>query len=62
MNPIVSQMMSERHFDSEAELRDFIVTVADEYRAEANEHTTYETTTARYSNTQFLSVEHHHSC
>jgi hypothetical protein len=40
--------MTERHFDPEAELRLFIITVADEYRAEPGEHGTYEAATALY--------------
>jgi hypothetical protein len=40
--------MTERHFDSESELRDFIADVADEYRADADEWGTYEAATALY--------------
>jgi hypothetical protein len=40
--------MTERHFGSESELRDFIADVADEYRADADEWGTYEAATALY--------------
>lgn len=40
--------MTERHFDSESELRDFIADAADEYRADADEWGTYEAATALY--------------
>lgn len=40
--------MTERHFDSESELRDFTADVADEYRADADEWGTYEAATALY--------------
>jgi hypothetical protein len=40
--------MTERHFDSEAELREFVAGVADEYRAEADEYGEYEAATALY--------------
>jgi hypothetical protein len=40
--------MTERHFESEAELRDFVADVADEYRADADEWDTYEAATALY--------------
>lgn len=41
--------MTERHFDSEADLRTFVSEVADEYRADADEWGTYEAATALYS-------------
>jgi hypothetical protein len=40
--------MTERHFHSEAELREFVVEVADEYRADADEYGAYEAATALY--------------
>jgi len=40
--------MTERHFDSEAELREFVAEVADEYRADADEYGEYEAATALY--------------
>lgn len=40
--------MTERHFDSENELSEFIADVADEYRADADEWGTYEAATALY--------------
>jgi hypothetical protein len=40
--------MSERHFDSEPELRDFVADIADEYCADAAEWGTYEAATAVY--------------
>jgi hypothetical protein len=40
--------MSERHFDSEPELRDFVADIADEYCADAAEWGTYEAATALY--------------
>jgi hypothetical protein len=40
--------MTERHFDSEAELREFVGEVADEYRADADEYDEYEAATALY--------------
>ncbi len=40
--------MTERHFQSEAELRDFVAEVADEYSADADEWGTYEAATAVY--------------
>lgn len=40
--------MTERHFDSEAELRDFVAEVADEYRTDADEYGEYEAATALY--------------
>jgi hypothetical protein len=41
--------MTDRHFDSEAELRDFVAEVADEYRAETDEYGEYEAATALYN-------------
>jgi hypothetical protein len=40
--------MTERHFESEAELREFIADVADEYRGDADEYGEYEAATALY--------------
>jgi hypothetical protein len=40
--------MTERHFESEAELQGFVADVADEYRADADESGTYEAATALY--------------
>jgi len=40
--------MTERHFESKSELRDFVADVADEYRADADEWGTYEAATALY--------------
>lgn len=40
--------MTERHFDSESELREFIADVAEEYRDDADEWGTYEAATALY--------------
>ena len=41
--------MTERHFESEDVLRDFVAEVADEYRAGADEYGTYEAATALYN-------------
>ena len=40
--------MTGRRFESEAELRDFVAELADEYRADANEWGEYEAATALY--------------
>jgi hypothetical protein len=40
--------MTERHFDSETELREFVADVAAEYRADADEYGAYEAATALY--------------
>ncbi|MBB6647847.1 hypothetical protein [Halobellus ruber] len=42
--------MSRQHFESESDLRDFVTDVADEYRADADEWSTYEAATALYEN------------
>jgi hypothetical protein len=41
--------MTDRHFESEAELRDFVAEIADEYRADADEWGEYEAATALYN-------------
>jgi len=40
--------MTERHFETKAELRDFVADIADEYREDADEWGTYEAATALY--------------
>jgi hypothetical protein len=40
--------MTERHFESETELCDFVAEIADEYRADADEYGDYEAATALY--------------
>lgn len=40
--------MRERHFQSKANLKEFVADVADEYRADAEEWGTYEAATALY--------------
>lgn len=40
--------MRERHFESKASLKEFVVDTADEYRADADEWGTYEAATALY--------------
>ncbi|MBB6644883.1 hypothetical protein [Halobellus ruber] len=40
--------MTDRHFDSEAELRAFVAEVAAEYRADTDEYGEYEAATALY--------------
>ena len=41
--------MTDRHFESEAELREFVADAAEEYRADADKRGEYEAATALYN-------------